>query len=165
MENKAKLRAFLHVLHQNARRNMAFDFRCGDGVSVDNNLSRPQGVNFAGSFASKIDARSRSKHELPPYPRSEAAQESDEGIARRLLFQRSELLGRPSLPSPWLSAHDAFGRTLGLQQISWLGTLIILLAWRGEEPSYQRVVQLHVLLVVAVRGRYVRRPLRMFKIA
>ena len=27
-------------------------------------------------------------------PRSEAAQESDEGEARRLLFRRSELLGR-----------------------------------------------------------------------
>ena len=53
-------------------------------------------------------------------PRSEAAQESDEGEARRLLFRRSELLGRPSLPSPWLSAHDAFGRTYGLQQILWL---------------------------------------------
>eukprot|EP01048_Picozoa_sp_COSAG05_P002830 COSAG05_NODE_123_length_17568_cov_235.438148_10_plen_146_part_00 len=53
-------------------------------------------------------------------PRSEAAHESDEGEARRLLFRRSELLGRPSLPSPWLSAHDAFGRTYGLQQILWL---------------------------------------------
>ena len=30
---------------------------------------------------------------------------------------------RPSLPSPWLSAHDAFGRTYGLQQILWLGFL------------------------------------------
>ena len=29
-------------------------------------------------------------------PRSEAAQESDEGEARRLLFRRSELLGRRS---------------------------------------------------------------------
>ena len=56
-------------------------------------------------------------------PRSEAAQESDEGEARRLLFRRSELLGRPSLPSPWLSAHDAFGRTYGLQQILWLCSL------------------------------------------
>ena len=56
-------------------------------------------------------------------PRSEAAQESDEGEARRLLFRRSELLGRPSLPSLWLSAHDAFGRTYGLQQILWLGFL------------------------------------------
>ena len=26
-------------------------------------------------------------------------------------------------PSPWLSAHDAFGRTYGLQQILWLGFL------------------------------------------
>ena len=43
--------------------------------------------------------------------------------ARRLLFRRSELLGRPSLPSPWLSAHDAFGRTLGLQRIFWLYSL------------------------------------------
>ena len=49
-----------------------------------------------------------------------AAKESDECGARRLLFRRSELLGRPSLPSPWLSAHDAFGRTFGLQQILWL---------------------------------------------
>ena len=56
-------------------------------------------------------------------PRSEAAQESDEGEARRLLFRRSELLGRPSLPSPWLSAHDAFGRTYGLPQILWLCSL------------------------------------------
>ena len=56
-------------------------------------------------------------------PRSEAAQESDEGEARRLLFRRSELLGRPSLPSLWLSAHDAFGRTYGLQQILWLCSL------------------------------------------
>ena len=39
------------------------------------------------------------------------------------LFRRSELLGRPSLPSLWLSAHDAFGRTYGLQQILWLGFL------------------------------------------
>ena len=38
-------------------------------------------------------------------------------------YPRSELLGRPSLPSPWLSAHDAFGRTYGLQQILWLGFL------------------------------------------
>ena len=50
-------------------------------------------------------------------------QESDEGRAQRLLFRRSELLGRPSLPSPWLSAHDAFGRTLGLQRIFWLCSL------------------------------------------
>ena len=56
-------------------------------------------------------------------PRSEAAQESDEGEARRLLFRRSELLGRPSLPSLWLSAHDAFGRTYGLPQILWLCSL------------------------------------------
>ena len=46
-----------------------------------------------------------------------------EGGARRLLFRRSELLGRPSLPSLWLSAHDAFGRTYGLQQILWLCSL------------------------------------------
>ena len=56
-------------------------------------------------------------------PRSEAAQESDEGKARRLLFRRSELLGRPSLPSLWLSAHDAFGRTSGLLLILWLCSL------------------------------------------
>ena len=47
-------------------------------------------------------------------------QPSDEAFGRRLLFRRSELLGRPSLPSLWLSAHDAFGRTYGLPQILWL---------------------------------------------
>ena len=37
---------------------------------------------------------------------------------------KSILISRsPNLPSPWLSAHDAFGRTYGLPQILWLCSL------------------------------------------
>ena len=89
-------------------------------------------------------------------PRSEAAQESDEGEARRLLFRRSELLGRPSLPSPWLSAHDAFGRTLGVQRIPWLGSLGFFLFFRFTFGLGLLLAQVSLIILPGEAGAALR---------